>query len=219
MIIKWFGQAFFEITFKEEKKHKKLLVDPYGEGYGLKLPPNLEAEIVLVTHQHKDHNNVQAVKGNPFVIEGPGEYNIGKVDIKGIFSFHDDQQGRLRGENTIYLIHAEGITVCHLGDFGQAEMPTKILQELGRVDILLVPVGGIYTIGPKQAVKIINDLEPPIVIPMHYRIPGLKIDLEPVEGFLKEIGQNPEPQEQFFTAKDKIAREGKRVVLLKALGT
>ena len=200
----------------------KLVIDPYGEATGLSLP-SMEADVVLVTHEHEDYNNKKAVKparaggGDPFIISNPGEYEVKGVFVRGIASFHDDVQGKERGHNTVYAIEGEGIRVCHLGDFGQKELTPEQLQGIGNVDILLIPTGGVYTINGKEAQKIISQLEPKIVVPMHYALPKLKYKLNPVDDFLRTMGaKKVEPQEKLtIKAKDLSAeREETEIVVL-----
>ena len=188
MNIIWHGQSFFEIITKDrEGKELKIVVDPFDESIGLKIPKT-EAQILLITHQHSDHNNKKAISGSPFLVEEPGEYEINGVYIQGIPAFHDDSQGEERGVVTIYVIEAEGIKICHLGDLGQKELTPEQLDQIGDVDILMVPVGGVYTIGAKGASRIISQIEPKLVIPMHYQVPKLELKLNSLEQFLKEMG-------------------------------
>tara|TARA_B100000315_G_C14439443_1_gene524016 strand:+ start:319 stop:978 length:660 start_codon:yes stop_codon:yes gene_type:complete len=208
MQIVWKGQACFQITATKGKQEQvKILIDPYEESIGLKLPPQ-EADIVLITHEHFDHNNKKAVKGTPFLIENSGEYEVKGVFVQGIRSFHDDVQGKERGPNTIYTIAVEGITICHLGDLGQTELTPEQLEKIGEVHVLLIPVGGTYTINGKEAPKIISQLEPNIIIPMHYLVPKLKIKLAPVEEFLRTMGaKNIQPQPKLILKAKEAAGE------------
>lgn len=194
----------------------KLVVDPYGEATGLSLP-TMEADVVLVTHEHEDHNNKKAVKGEPFVVSNPGEYEVKGVFIQGIPSFHDDVQGKERGSNTIYTIEGEGIRVCHMGDFGQKELTPQQLEAIGDVDILFIPVGGVYTINGKEAQKVISQLEPKIVVPMHYALPKLKYKLNSVDDFLHTMGAKKiESQEKLMVKEKDLAaeREETEIVVL-----
>src|SRR4030042_450222 len=188
MNITWKGQSFFQITSSQGKDgHVNLVIDPFGEETGLRVP-KLEADILLVTHQHKDHNNVRAVSGSPFLVDGPGEYEVKEVSIQGIQSFHDSSQGKDKGSNTIYVIGAEDIRLCHLGDLGQKELTSEQVEQIGDVDILMIPVGGNFTIESKEAVKIMSQIEPSVIIPMHYSLPKLKIKLDALDKFLKTMG-------------------------------
>jgi len=185
MQIVWHGHSLFHITTTSQKNSPVgIVIDPFDKNTGLRVP-KLEADILLVTHQHHDHNNIKAVSGNPFLIEGSGEYEVKKVFVQGIPSFHDNLQGEKRSTNTIYVINTEELRLCHLGDFGQNELTEEQLEKIGGVDILMIPVGGTYTIGAKEASKIILQLEPRITIPMHYALPKLKFKLESLNKFLK----------------------------------
>ncbi|TSC56923.1 MAG: beta-lactamase fold-like Zn-dependent hydrolase [Parcubacteria group bacterium Greene0714_21] len=215
MQIFWKGQACFQIlTSRGKDSQLSIVVDPYEESIGLKLP-SLQADILLVTHNHFDHNNAKDVKGSPFVISNPGEYDVKGVFVQGIFSFHDDTQGKERGSNTIYRIEVEGMRICHLGDLGQKELTQEQLNQIGDVDILFVPVGGVYTIDGKEAARIVSQLEPKIVIPMHYALPKLKVKLEGVEEFLKPMGAKNAVAEPKLLVKERdLVNEERRVVVL-----
>ncbi len=193
----WAGQACFEISVNPAKDvAATIVIDPFDEKIGLKLP-NLSADVLLVSHGHPDHNNVKGVKGEPFVIDTPGEFEVKGIFVQGIPSFHDDEQGKERGNNTIYTIETENIRFCHLGDFGQKELTDEQLEKIGHVDILMIPVGGTYTISSAEATKIIGQIEPKIVIPMHYALPKLSVDLDDVDKFLKAMGKTGvQPQDK-----------------------
>ncbi|OGZ75426.1 MAG: hypothetical protein A3I87_03225, partial [Candidatus Staskawiczbacteria bacterium RIFCSPLOWO2_02_FULL_39_8] len=193
-----------------------VVIDPFDEKIGLKVP-NFEADILLITHHHYDHDNVRAVKGSPFVIDGPGEYEIKGVFVQGIFSFHDGAEGKERGMNTIYMIESEGIRLCHLGDLGQKELTDEQLEKIGIVDVLMIPVGGEFTIDSSQAQKIIGQVEPKMVIPMHYELPKLKVKLDDVGKFLKAMGKNAvEPQDKLTVKTSTLPKEGEmEIVVLK----
>lgn len=216
MKITWHGQSCFKLLVKSNNGDKiTILIDPFDKDTGL-TPPRGGADIVLITHDHHDHNNLKTVSGNPFVINGPGEYDIKGIYIKGIYSYHDNNKGLDRGINTIYVIESEEMEICHLGDLGQKELVDTQLDKMGEVDILMVPIGGTYTIDSEEAVKIINQIEPTIVIPMHYKIPGLNIKLEEVKDFLKEIGAQQETTEELNVKKLDLG-EDMKVVILKPL--
>lgn len=213
--ITWAGQSCFEISLTSSKDNSTtVVIDPFDEKIGLKVP-NFSAEIVLSTHAHPDHNNIEAVKGDPFVIDGPGEYEIRGVFVQGISSFHDDKEGKERGLNTIYIIECENIRFCHLGDLGQKELTSEQLDKIGMVDILMIPVGGNYTISSSEAQKIIGQIEPKIVIPMHYALPKLTADLDDVEKFLKAMGKNAtEPQDKLVIKQSALPREGEMQIVV-----
>jgi len=212
----WHGQSLFEIIAKPKQNNEiKIIIDPFDESLGLRVP-KLEANILLVSHNHHDHSNVKAVSGSPFLIEGPGEYEVKGIYIKGIPAFHDNSLGKERGKVTIFTIEAEEIKICHLSDFGQAELTEQQLEEIGEVNVLMIPVGGVYTIGSKEASRIINQIEPQIIIPMHYQIPKLKYKFEGLDKFLKVMGiKNPEHLNKLSIKKRDISEEKTKVMVLK----
>jgi L-ascorbate metabolism protein UlaG (beta-lactamase superfamily) len=215
MNIVWHGQSFFEIVTKDrENKELKVVIDPFDESIGLKVP-RTEARILLITHQHSDHSNKKAISGSPFLIEEPGEYEINGVHVKGIPAFHDNIQGKEREDIIVYLIETEDIKICHLGDFGQKELTSEQLDQLGDIDILMIPVGGVYTIDAKGASKIISQIEPKLVIPMHYQIPKLKLKLNSLEQFLKEMGSPAiEPQKKLKLKPFNLPKEKMEIAVL-----
>ncbi len=216
MTILWHGQSCFQIIARREKNNQVLIViDPFSEEIGLRVP-KMEADILLVTHQHRDYNNIKAVSGSPFLIEGPGEYEIKEVTLQGIPAWHDNLLGKERGVNTIYTIEVEGMRLCHLGDLGQKELTADQLEKIGEVDILMIPVGGIYTISSKEAPKIMAQIEPKIIIPMHYQIPKLKIKLDGLDKFLKTMGiKSIESLPKLSIKKKDLSEEEAKIIVLK----
>jgi len=216
MNINWYGQSCFQISSVRGKdNHVSIVIDPFSESTtGLKLP-KLQADILLVTHDHSDHSNIKAVSGTPFIIKGPGEYDIKKVFVHGISGYHDNVQGSQRGSITIYTIETEGIRLCHLSDLGQKELTSSQLDEIGDIDILMIPIGGIYTIDTAEAVKIMAQIEPRIIIPMHYKIPKLKIKLDDIDKFLKSLGiKKPESLPKLSIRKKDISTEEAKIIIL-----
>lgn len=210
MTISWFGQSCFRL----EAKEGSILIDPFSKEIGLR-PPRIKDDIVLVTHDHRDHNAVDGVEGETLVIANPGEYERKGIAVLGVHSFHDAVGGAERGMNTMYSIKAEEMTICHLGDIGQQTLTDEQIEQIGDVDILMIPVGGYYTVGAKEAVAIIAQIEPKIIIPMHYKVPGLTIpELEGVEKFLKEVGLAPEKTDKFRIAKKNLPMEERKLVVL-----
>lgn len=213
MQITWLGHSSFRLQGKSSSDVVSIVIDPYkSEFVGLKMP-KVEADIVTISHDHDDHNNLDAIKGEPFVIRGAGEYEIKGVYIDGIHSFHDAEKGAKRGDNIIYRFDIEDIAVAHLGDLGH-ELDDKQLERLEGTDILLIPVGGTYTLDAQKAISVINQVEPRIIIPMHYSVPGLKIDLDPVEKFLKAIAIKPRHEEKLKITKKDLPQENMEVVVL-----
>lgn len=198
MVITWYGHSCFRL----ESKDISLLVDPFSAEIGLR-PPKIKDNIVLVTHQHYDHNNIEGMPQDSFLIKGPGEYEVKGVLVKGIQSFHDKSQGKERGLNTIYVIKMEELVLVHLGDFGESKLSEEQIEKISDIDILMIPVGGTYTINYKEAVEVINQVEPKIVAPMHYKIPGLKLEIDGPEKFLKEMSLTPEKAEKSWKIQKK----------------
>lgn len=203
--------------FKLKGKSASVFVDPYkSEFTGLKLPKDLSSNVALATHNHDDHNNLEAITDSVLKVTGPGEYEVNGVSMTGVSTFHDKENGSQRGRNTIYNINVDGLNIVHLGDLGH-KLSEEQIEEIGATDILLVPVGSVYTIDAKTAADVVSQLEPKIVIPMHYGLPGLKFELEPVENFLKEMGfDSAEPQPKLSITKDKLPDELQVVVLNKS---
>lgn len=221
MYIQWFGQSFFKITAKNAKgEDLTIVIDPFNKNYGLKLPNKFGADIVLVTHDHEDHNNLDLIKGTelspePFIISGPGEYEVKGILIYGIPAFHDDENGAKLGDNTMYVLEIENMWLAHLGDLGQKKLSEKQLEHLEGVDVLLIPVGGTYTLDTKSANQIISEIEPRLIIPMHYKIPDLNVkDLDSVEKFIKEIGLKAEETDKLKIVKKDLPQEDTKLVIL-----
>lgn len=214
MTISWYGHSCFKIS--NQGGHLTLIIDPFDKSIGL-TPPRGTADIVLVSHNHHDHNNIKALAGKPFIVDGPGEYEVKGVSINGIASYHDNKKGEERGVNTIYLIEMDKIKICHLGDFGQEKLSDSQLEAIGNVDVLVIPVGGKYTIDALEAAKIAKQIEPHLIIPMHYKISGLSIDgLDSADGFLKEMGVEKKVIVDKLTLKGKdLSTKEMEVVLFK----
>lgn len=203
-------------SFKLKGKDVTVVTDPFKpEFVGLKFP-KVEANIVTVSHNHEDHNFTQVVEGAPFIIDFPGEYEVKGVSIFGYPSFHDAKSGAERGGNTIFLIEIDGINICHLGDLG-GKLTDKLFEEISVADILLIPVGGLTTIGPVEAAEVVKQTEPLIVIPMHFKVEQMDesfAKFATVEQFLKEMGaENAEKLDKLSITKDKLPEETKVIVL------
>ncbi|MCF7794753.1 MBL fold metallo-hydrolase [Patescibacteria group bacterium] len=211
MIISWQGQSCFKIQDKIGPDGITVATDPFDKSVGLKVP-NFEADIVTVSHDHSDHNNVQSLRSDPFVASMAGEYDVKGVLIEGIESYHDDKKGEERGKNIIYRIEMEDISIVHLGDLGHS-LDNSQLAKLEATDILMIPVGGKYTLDAKKAVEVIAQLEPRIIIPMHYKIPGLKIDIEGVDAFVKELGLTATKEEKLKISKKELPSEDTELVI------
>lgn len=188
-------------SFRIKGKNATVVTDPFEQ--------KSEADIVLVSHNHSDHNVVSKIAGEPFIVDGPGEYEIKGVTVVGVASFHDNKQGAERGGNVVYKFTVDGVNLCHLGDLGHKLTDAQV-ETIGDVDILFVPVGGFYTIDAKTATEVVAQIEPVIVIPMHYK--GEKLD--PVVKFLKEMGAEEIAAVAKYTiSKDKLPENTSVIVL------
>ena len=177
MKIQYLGHSSFKLT----GGGVSVVTDPYAPEVGFKMPP-VTADAVTVSHHHFDHDYVKAVGGNPRIIECAGSYSLNGVQIDGVGSFHDDVCGKKRGANTIFKFRMDGMTVCHLGDLGEPCSPA-LIEKIQPVDVLLIPVGGNYTIDATAAKGYVDCLKPKVVIPMHYRVDGGNIDIGNIEEF------------------------------------
>lgn len=226
MQIIWHGQSCFQLIFSRRKGEKiTLVIDPFSTETGLMLP-KIGADVLLVTHSHNDHSNVKGISGDPFLVNGPGEYEIRGIFIQGIECFHDESQGKERGRTTTFIIEGDEMKFCHLGDLGQKELTPDQLEKIGNVDILMIPVGGVYTISAQEASKVISQIEPKIVIPMHYHIPKLKIypatktgggvKLDNLDKFLKVMGvKSNEVLSKIIIKKRDLPADGMKIQVLK----
>ncbi|MDP1846011.1 MAG: MBL fold metallo-hydrolase [Candidatus Moranbacteria bacterium] len=222
MTIQWYGHSCFKITTKPEGRGSGedviIFTDPFHKEVGLR-PPQGKADIVTVSHDHFDHNNAEALKGEPQVLDLPGEYSIKGVSIRGISAFHDKQEGAERGLNTIFVLESEGIRFCHLGDLG-GPLDKKQLEEINGVDILAVPIGGTFTLDGKEAKAVVDQVEPKIVLPIHYSIPGSKVKIDDEKKFCKEIGLCPrEKLAKLILKKKDLEGEELKVALMEALSS
>lgn len=202
-------------SFKIKGKTATVVTDPYDAKCG-KFPKDISADIVSVSHDHTDHNQIKLVEGSPFIVSGPGEYEVKGVSIVGVASWHDDSGGSQRGPNTIYVVEVDGLKVCHLGDLGH-KLEEKQLEEIGSIDIAMIPVGGIYTLDVKTAAEVAKAIDPWVIIPMHYQQPGLDDatfgKLAGVEAFLREMGKQVAPIPKLVISRDKLPEETQVVVL------
>ena len=208
MDITWLGHSCFRL----KGSHATVITDPYSPEIGYSLGKT-SANIVTLSHQHPGHCYAKGVGGGPKIVERPGEYEIGGVLIIGIGTFHDKEKGGSRGKNTVYLLGIDEVTICHLGDLGHM-LTDEQVEEIDDVDILLLPVGGVSTINAAAAAAVVRQIEPKIVIPMHYQTPALKFELEPVDKFLKEIGaKQVEPLPKLTVSKSSLPASTQIVLL------
>ena len=212
--ISWWGQGMVSI---ESYWDLRVVIDPHREEVGY-ANPNLSADLVLVTHEHSDHNNVAAVKGTPTIVRGLNEQgevstisqtldrlpgvrkpvwqstrtgeprSSHAIRVENVPAWHDEKQGADRGAVSLFVAHVDGVRIVHAGDLGQTKLSPQQVQSLGQVDVLCLPVGGVYTIDGPQAIKIIEQLKPRYVLPLHYKTDKLKIGLNTIEPFLAAVG-------------------------------
>lgn len=203
MEIQYLGHSCFRLKGKEGT----VVTDPYGSMVGWKLPA-IKADVVTVSHQHEDHNNILGVKSisdrpRPFIVDQAGEYEVGGITVFGHPTWHDGQQGVERGRNIIFSIYLDGVHILHLGDLGHT-LPDNVIEEVGDVDVLLCPVGGVFTIDPQRALDTISAIEPDVVIPMHYRSPAHDQagfgELSTLEDFMQKYGKTAVAQEKLVVS-------------------
>ena len=180
MIIEYLGHSSFKLT---ESTGTSVVCDLYSEEVGFCMP-TVDADAVTVSHQHYDHNALNLIGGNPVIIDKDEIHDLHGVEINSIKSFHDECRGKKRGENIIFKFRMDGIDVCHLGDLGEA-CSSDLIETLLPVNVLLIPVGGTYTIDAEMAKEYVDRIMPDIVIPMHYRTKDCKLDIDKVDEFLK----------------------------------
>ena len=203
MKIKWYGHAAFLIT---SDQGVKIITDPYESGaYGGQLSYGQikdQADIVLTSHDHADHNDPKSLPGSPEIVKGSGSKTVKGISIKGISTYHDPSKGSERGANTIFTFTVDGIKVCHLGDLGHI-LSEKELAEIGSVDILFIPVGGYFTIDAKEATRVAEQIKPKVLIPMHFKTEKCGFPITPVEDFLKGKSnpKRPKTSEMAFEKK------------------
>jgi L-ascorbate metabolism protein UlaG (beta-lactamase superfamily) len=203
MELTWYGHSCFRLR---ERGGPTIITDPYDDSIGYSLP-RLRADIVTVSHDHGDHNHVRGVRGEPKVLTSPGEYEVRDIFITGIPTFHDRKQGEERGRNVVFTFDFDGLSVCHLGDLGHVLNQSQA-EALGSVDVLLIPVGGVYTIAAAAAAEVVSLLEPRIVVPMHYKTKDLNIRLGAASAFLKEMGaEDAAPHESLNVTKTSLPEE------------
>ncbi len=221
MKISWYGQSLFQITDRIKKKKIRVVINPFNkEDTGLK-PPRLKTDILLCSN--KDNHNLKVAKGKKyFLIDGPGEYETKGVFIQGVPTFEfKKKKGEKKPErsfdnNVIYTISINNIKICHLGDLQQKELKENQLDQMGMIDVLMVPVGGNNTIDTEEATDIINQIEPAIIIPMHYAVPKLKMKLDSLDKFLKLVkAEKIKPKKSVKIHKKDIDYDKPKTIILK----
>jgi L-ascorbate metabolism protein UlaG (beta-lactamase superfamily) len=208
MEIKYLGHSCFRI----KGKNTTVITDPFAPELGYNLVKQ-SANIVTVSHQHNGHNHTADITGDPRIVFRPGEYEIGDAIIIGMPSFHDSEKGIIRGKNVIFVIAMDDLVICHLGDLGHTLKETEV-EEIGNVDVLLIPVGDMSALNANNAARLVRQIEPAIVIPMHYKLPQINRELEPVERFLGEMGASAVlPQPKLMVTKANLPLPTQVVVL------
>lgn len=213
MDITWYGHSCFRIT---ERNWITVVTDPFSEQIGLPAP-RLKGDVVTISHHEPGHNNIEAVKGNPRIIEGAGEYEIGGLFVMGI-PMHF-VEGDMARPNIAYLFEYDNLTVLHLGDL--AHVPDQsTIESLGEVNVLLLPVGGGNSLRASQAAEVVALVEPHFIVPMHYALPGLRVELDPLDKFLKEMGVGKvQEAETLKVTTGELPEQPQVVVLLPQLQT
>jgi L-ascorbate metabolism protein UlaG (beta-lactamase superfamily) len=194
MRIKWLGHSCFLLT---SDNNTRIITDPFDAKVGYRIPKE-EADIVTVSHDHYDHNNIGVVKGFSVHVRETGKQTVKEIGINGVATFHDAQQGSKRGKNIIFTFGIDGVRVCHCGDLGHA-LTHEQVKEIGQVDVLLVPVGGIYTIDAAGAYEVVKQLKPAVTIPMHFKTQALSFPLEGADRFVATMGNGVRPGKQELT--------------------
>ncbi|HEX9017491.1 MAG TPA: MBL fold metallo-hydrolase [Chloroflexota bacterium] len=208
MEIVWLGHSCFRLRGKDIT----IVTDPFDRASGYVLG-KVTADVVTVSHDSPDHSNVAAIGGEPKVVDGPGEYEISGAFITGVGTRRDSRRGVAKERNTAYLMELDDLTVCHLGDLGET-LTAEQVEELNSADVLLVPVGGQNTINAAQAAEVVSQIEPRIVIPMHFKTEAATLDLEPVAKFLREMGVTDTTQQPRLVVSKGSLPEEPTVVLL-----
>ncbi len=210
MEIKWHGHACFEISGEDGKV---VVTDPYDASIGYPVP-DLRADVVTVSHEHYDHNNVAAVRGNPEVVRGAGEHIAGGIRFFGVSTYHDTAKGAERGMNTVFLFDIDGLRLCHLGDLGHVLEDNQLAAVREKdIDVLFIPVGGVYTIDARGASEVYAQLEPRITVPMHYKTPPLRLNIEGVDAFLSGKERVRHESKLLIRSRDELPKEPEIVVL------
>ncbi|MCR4284178.1 MAG: MBL fold metallo-hydrolase [Parcubacteria group bacterium] len=210
MIITYYGSSCFKVQSGETV----LVFDPPSKESKFK-SPRFASNLVFVSHNHKDHNgweNFTAGEKKAVVLRGPGEYESGGTHIKGVLTYHDSSFGKDRGMNTAYVVNLENMNICHLGDFGEVELRGESKEDIGEVDILFVPIGGDSVIDAEMASKIVSQIEPRIVIPMHY---GDSKSTE-FKKFINEMGGNGKPIDKLTLKKKDLEGKEMQFIVLNA---
>jgi len=207
--VTWLGLGCFRLRGRSAA----VVTDPYPPAVGLKLS-RMDAEVLTISHDHENHSFAQVVRDGAYEVRGPGEYEIAGVSVIGIPTYHDAEKGAKEGRNTVYLIEIDDVRVVHLGDLGH-KLEDAEAEAVSSPDVLLVPIGGHSALNGAVAAEVVRQLEPRYVVPMHYAIPGLKVQLDSIDRFLKEMGVTAsEPQPKLAVQKSSVSEYETKVVVL-----
>jgi len=201
MIIQWFGYSYFRI----DSKNKIIAIDPYSKLFTESRVPRFKSDILLAPQQQENDKNRNSIMGNPLILEGAGEIETGGVFIEGI----------AQKSNSIYLIKSEDMVICHLGNLEKKGLKEEISEKIANADVLLVPIGGHGTINCEEAISLISQIEPKIIVPMLYALPDSKIKLDPLDKFIKAISKKPEVLDKLVIRKNNLPAETKLIILNK----
>ncbi|OQX71033.1 MAG: hypothetical protein B6D62_02970 [Candidatus Cloacimonas sp. 4484_275] len=205
--IKWFGHSMWKIS----DENVSIITDPFTD-IGYPMPQNETADIVLSSHDHFDHNNISLIKGNPEVVKTDGEFNIKNVYIRMFPVWHDENRGKERGNNLLMKFSLAGKNFLHCGDLGHM-LPDEIIEKLGKIDVIFIPVGGYYTIDAKTAKAIVDKLRPKIVFPMHYKTPVLDFPIAKIDDYLALIKDYRKIAGNLITLSEKDFQQEQTILL------
>lgn len=208
MEINWLGQSSFRIKGKQVT----VITDPYLSEAGNNLNRS-SADILCLSYKSPDDDAIEKIGGEPYIIQGPGEYEVSNVLVIGLPSYQDESSGSIRGKNTIYALEVDELSICHLGRLGHL-LTDEQIEAIGNVDVLLLPVGGNITINAATAAKLVRNIDPKVVIPMHYKTSGTSLELDPVDKFLSEVGSQGLPaQSKYNVTKNNLPQTTQVIVL------
>lgn len=214
MQITWHGFSCFKITEQHGGEEVTVVIDPFENEDGAKLPRNLSADIVITSHDHPRHRNLDGVSGEPFIIDGPGEFEVKDVFVTGVDTYHDMVDGKELGKNTMTYITVGNVHLVHLGDLNHP-LEDKHLVDFHEIDVLFVPVGGGGALDAKRAAAIVTQLEPRMIVPMHYKSGSVGASLDSVDGFIKALAlTKPDALPKLKLAHKDLPQDEMKVVLL-----
>jgi len=215
MVIDWLGHSCFKVTLKSGVR---VLFDPYDDTVGY-TRPEVEVDIVAISHDHFDHNNLDHIKGDFKVIKTAGVHTFEDLTIEGIPTWHDHSKGAHRGPNLVYMLHTRGFALCHMGDIGCVP-GDDVFEKLKGIEVLLIPVGGHYTINAGEALEICERIEPNVIIPMHFQTPATNMEIAPLHEFLEAAGREYDvsyPGKNYLSIDTASLKKRTRIVVMEYL--